>query len=127
MKRINETEVPRELLTLCHKVRKLLKQKKYHKVKHLINKALFKYPHAPEPHNLFGLILEAQGDHLSAMKHFRAAYALDPAYIPSKYNLEYFGSFYTSGECAYEESDCLNKIKDDIHKNIIIELKSATF
>jgi len=72
----------------------------------LIEEAIGKYPHAPEPHNLLGLLLEAQGEHIAAMKHFRAAWALDPTYLPTRQNLDYFGSCYPSGKWAYDESDC---------------------
>jgi len=60
----------------------------------------------PEPHNLIGELLQKKGDHISAMKHFRAAWALEPTYIPVRYNLHVFASFYTDGKCAYDESDC---------------------
>ena len=43
---------------------------------------------APEPHNLFGILLELRGDGDSARKHYRAAYALDPTYRPASRNLE---------------------------------------
>ena len=41
-----------------------------------------------------------------AMKHFRAAYALDPTYIPARYNMEQYGNMCPSGRCAYTEEDC---------------------
>jgi len=40
---------------------------------------------------------------VTAMKHFRASYALDPAYFPARYNLECFGNFYPKGKWAYDE------------------------
>jgi Flp pilus assembly protein TadD len=42
---------------------------------------------AAQPHNLFGILLEYQGDRLRAMKHYRAATDLDPTYMPAKHNL----------------------------------------
>jgi hypothetical protein len=63
-------------------------------------------PHAPEPHNLLGMLLENQGDHLLAMKHFRAAWALEPTYLPARYNLEVYGTFFSKGAGAYDEEDC---------------------
>ncbi|MPN31218.1 hypothetical protein SDC9_178692 [bioreactor metagenome] len=39
------------------------------------------------------------------MKHFRAAWALDPTYIPARQNLDCYGTFFSNGKCAYDESD----------------------
>jgi hypothetical protein len=52
------------------------------------------------------LVLEKESDHLLAMKHFRAAWALDPTYLPARYNLENFGTFVPKGRGAFDESDC---------------------
>lgn len=43
---------------------------------------------APQPHNLLGILCELTGDDMSARKHYRAAYALDPTYRPACRNLE---------------------------------------
>ena len=75
-----------------------------------------KFPHAPHPHNLIGLLLELQGDHPAAMKHFRAAWALDPAYVPARYNLDHFGTFFSGGSWAIDESDCPPAQKKDNYK-----------
>jgi Flp pilus assembly protein TadD len=48
---------------------------------------------APQPHNLFGILLEYRGDRLRAMKHYRAATDLDPTYLPAKNNLYRIGQF----------------------------------
>ena len=42
---------------------------------------------APEPHNLYGILLECRGERLRAIRHYRAAYALDPACKPAERNL----------------------------------------
>ncbi len=41
-----------------------------------------------EAPNLLGALIEMQGDWLEALKHYRAALALDPAYKPADENLE---------------------------------------
>ncbi|HAQ41293.1 MAG TPA: hypothetical protein DCM73_10975 [Clostridiales bacterium] len=105
MKQINMLEDRKELIELCMEIRGYVEQNKYIECESLIKNAMGKYPHSPEPHNLLGLLLEAQGDHVTAMKHFRASYALDPAYFPARYNLECFGNFYPKGKWAYDESD----------------------
>ena len=95
-----------ELTLLCGTVRALLKHSEFEECTILITDAMGKHPHAPEPHNLFGVLLERQCDHLAAMKHFRAACALDPTYVPARCNLNNYGSFYFKGQCAIDETDC---------------------
>ena len=72
----------------------------------MICQAMGQFPNAPQPHNLLGIVMEKEGDHASAMRHFRAAYALDPTYLPARQNLDHYGTFYSRGGCAYDESDC---------------------
>ena len=43
---------------------------------------------AAEPQNLMGIFYELSGDESLAKKHYRAAYALDPAFKPASRNLE---------------------------------------
>lgn len=94
-----------EIEELCASVRKLVSEKKYGECISSITRVMGNYPHAPEPHNLLGIVLEKMGDHLMAMKHFRAAWALDPSYLPANHNLNTYGTFFSSGKCAYDESD----------------------
>lgn len=105
-----------ELSVLTSTVRELIGQKKYQECWQLIKEAMKEHPHAPEPHNLVGILLEHEGDHLTAMKHFRAAWALDPTYIPVRYNLEHFGTFFTTGKEVYDEFDCPNEKEKDLYK-----------
>jgi len=114
--RINLTAKQHELAVLCHMVRKLVGQEKYRECELMIRKAMGKYPHAPEPHNLMGILLAEEGDQITAMKHFRAAWALDPTYIPARYNLERFGSFYPQEKYAFDETDCHEGQKKDLFK-----------
>ena len=92
---------------LCRTVRQLVGRQNFSKCEKLIFEAMRKYPHAPEPHNLIGVVFEKKGDHVSAMKHFRAAWSLDPTYIPARHNLDLYGTFDVKGKCAFDESDCL--------------------
>ena len=64
------------------------------------------YPSAPQPYNLMGIVLEKTGNHPAAMKHFRAAWALDPTYVPANRNLERYGTFHSGIKEAYDECDC---------------------
>lgn len=116
MKQIGIPKSQQELAELCCTVRKLIDQKKYQEIELLIQSAMGRYPHAPEPHNLMGILLEKEGDHLTAMKHYRAAWALDPTYLPARYNLERIGTFFSKGKCAFDETDCPKDKKEDLYK-----------
>ncbi len=94
------------LRALCRKVRELAGSGDIEGGKRTAIEAMGNHPHAPQPHNLLGLMLEKQGAHLLAMKHFRAAWALEPAYVPARQNLDQYGTFYTAAHDAYDESDC---------------------
>ncbi len=95
-----------DLAMLCNMVKDMIQQKEFDKCEALIADAMKKYPHSPEPHNLIGVMLEKQGNHVAAMKHFRAAWGLDPTYLPARFNLDSYASFYTKGQCAFDENDC---------------------
>ena len=100
------SENTEDLSTLCGTVRQLISMQDYRNCERLIRSAMGEYPHAPEPHNLIGILLEKEGDHQMAMRHFRAAWALDPTYIPARQNLDCYGTFFSGGKCAYDERDC---------------------
>lgn len=95
-----------QLRELTEKVMCLSRQRRYQEAAVLAAGAMGEFPHEPQPHNLLGLLLEMQGDHLSAMKHFRAAWALDPTYKPARTNMDHYGSFYPTGGWAFKEEDC---------------------
>ncbi len=109
MREIKQTCENEELLKLCNKVRELISAADYNNCYDIICLAMRVFPDAPHPHNLLGILLEQKGQHAAAMRHFRAAYALDPTYLPARQNLESFGTFYSSGDCAFDESDCIPK------------------
>jgi len=98
------------LAALCDAVRKLIEKGVYQECEQQITTAMSKYPHAPQPHNLIGLLLEKMGDRRAAMKHFRAACALDPAYVPARRNMERYANLYSQGTYAFDETDGLHAI-----------------
>lgn len=97
---------PPGLAVLTAQVKRLVKRQKYGAAAALIVAAMQAYPHAPHPHNLMGALMEAQGDNAAAMKHYRAAWALDPGYEPARYNLDRFASFEEKAHAAFSENDC---------------------
>lgn len=60
----------------------------YVKARTYLKKAISENMDSPEPHNLLGVLLENKGDRILAIKHYRAALDLDPAYRPAQKNLE---------------------------------------
>lgn len=103
---LGNNEEAEKLTSLCEQVKNMIKENKYENCYKLIVEEMKSFPHAPQPHNLLGMLLERQGKHLLAMKHFRAAWALDPTYLPSRHNLEVYGTFFSKGTGAFDENDC---------------------
>ena len=88
-------------------VKEMIQSKYYKECEALISSLMLKSPHSALPHNLMGILLEKQGRHEEAMRHFRAAYALDPQYEPAEKNMENLGSFVMRHECDYGENFCI--------------------
>ena len=95
-----------ELSDLCEHARDMVRRRNFVECIDMLRKAMAEYPSAPQPHNLLGIVLEKSGNHLDAMKHFRAAWALDPTYAPAGQNLSNYGTFCSRGAVAYDECDC---------------------
>jgi Tfp pilus assembly protein PilF len=91
---------------LCDRARELIGRGDYDACEQMIRGAMGAYPHAPQPHNLLGILLEARGEGALAMKHYRAAWALDPTYLPVRRNLDNCATFAKRGRPAYDDSDC---------------------
>lgn len=106
------SEEKRELTKVANEVRTLVEDRAYEECDRLLRGVVGKYPHAPEPHNLFGILFEKEGNHLGAMKHFRAAWALDPTYLPARFNLAQYTSFYATEVVAFNEGDCPELVED---------------
>lgn len=98
---------------LLLKIKSLIRSDHFEEGENLIRTAIMAYPHAPEPHNLFGILLEKMDEHSMAMKHFRIALELDPMYLPARHNLECYGTFFSKGSCAYDEADCITDGSND--------------
>lgn len=110
----NTIKEKHEMRILCRKIKKLIKMQNFTECENSILKAMEKYPHSPVPHNLLGVILEYQDDSSNAIKHFRAAWALDPSYIPAKFNLEYYEDSLNKHHFAIDERDCVHEITFEI-------------
>ena len=58
-----------------------------------VQKAIAADPAHPEAYNLFGTLLEINGDWLEAQKFYRAALDIDPTFKPARANLDRTASF----------------------------------
>ncbi|MFA9466599.1 MAG: hypothetical protein ACERKN_20235 [Velocimicrobium sp.] len=108
-----------DLVNLCILIKQRIKSKNFAVGEMEVKNAMSKYPHSAIPHNLLGILLEKQNNHVLAMKHFRAAYSLDPTYWPVRHNLDLYASFYPIGHVAYDESDCTPKDEEKIKIKIV--------
>ena len=104
---LKKTTSPLELL--CREVREAVAHGNYTDCMERVCHYMAVYPSAPHPHNLMGILLEKQGNHTQAMRHFRAAWALDPTYTPAQENLETYATFHSHGQCAFDEGDCRSR------------------
>lgn len=95
-----------ELTGLIAQAKTMIETDAFGECEALLSAAMFQNPHSAVPHNLMGLLLEKEQRHEDAMKHFRAAYALDPAYAPSRWNLEGFAESYHTRNEAFFTNDC---------------------
>lgn len=100
--------IPKEQAKLlCEQVKALINDKKYNQCEGLIASYMGKYPHACQPHNLMGILLEEEGNHTIAMEHFRVAWMFDPSYLPAQQNLTSCSdSFVKQKKYYYEKKDC---------------------
>ena len=95
-----------QLHDLIAQARELIRQREFDVCEALLATAMFQNPHSAVPHNLMGLLLEQKRQHEDAMKHFRAANALEPTYGPARGNLEGFAECYKTRREAYFVGDC---------------------
>ena len=106
---MKESAVSEDLISLKMlpaEARRLTEEGSYAECEAMLCRAMARFPDAPQPHNLYGVLLYKEGDPASAMRHFRASWALDPAYRPAKWNITNCGDVFSHGNCAFEESDC---------------------
>lgn len=87
-----------ELKELCEKVRNLIKEESLTEAELAIAQGMGQFPDAAIPHNLMGIVKEIKNDRVAAMKHFRAAYALDPSDKSIRANIDHLCSFRPTGK-----------------------------
>ena len=98
---------PKQMQALTARMRVLVQEKHMCEAEAAAAKTMAYAPHETQLHNLIGIIMERENDHIQAMKHFRTAMALDPKFVPARINMERYGSFsFTMPRPAYDEADC---------------------
>ena len=110
----NNDQIRVEMAQLCSSVRAFIMDGDYESGIELIKKSMARYPHSPQPHNLLAIVLEMTGKHRAALKHFKAALALDPEYMPAKYNLHLYSVSIARGEYAFDETDITEAVCGDV-------------
>lgn len=103
-------QVNDEVMTdLCMKVKKYIEEKDWDSCMELIPRYMERYPNSAVPHNLLGIVLESQGHHPDAMRHFRAAWSLDPTFLPASQNIDAYSLYDSEKDVkpAYTVDDCL--------------------
>ncbi|MDD4370841.1 MAG: hypothetical protein PHD56_07205 [Anaerostipes sp.] len=93
---------------LINEVKSDIQRARYNDGESKVALAMQENPHSAVPHNLMGILLEKEHDYTQAMRHFRAAYALDPTYTPARTNLEECGDMCSTGKCCYGNEDYLD-------------------
>ena len=97
----------KQMQALTARVRALVQENHVCEAEAAAAMAMADAPHEAQPHTLMGIIMERENDPIQAMKHFRAAWALDPTFVPARVNMESYGSFsFTMPRPAYDEADC---------------------
>lgn len=106
MKKRELTQEEKDLITASEMVRKYIAAEDWEACQKVIPEYMEQYPDSAWPHNLMGIMLESQRKHPQAMKHFRAAWSLDPSFTPADENMEQ----YTDYESAVRVKPVYGKI-----------------
>lgn len=106
-----DNEENNDMTQLCKDFRDALAQRNYERCEYDAMMAMMEDPNSAQLHNLLGVLAETKGDHALAMRHFRAAWAMDPTFLPARHNLELTGTFFAKGALALEDADCPEKVE----------------
>jgi len=114
MKSREKGQISREeqdLGSLCSMIKEYVEKNDWAACMEQIPKYMELYPDSAVPHNLMGIVLESQGKHPEAMKHFRAAWSLDSTFVPANRNMDAYSMYDRKGEVepAYTMEDCMPK------------------
>ncbi|MCZ7665599.1 MAG: response regulator [Thermoleophilia bacterium] len=91
----NDAADYRTLIELC---KHAIQDRRFEEAGEIARRAMARDPAQPEAFNLFGALLEIEGDSLESLKFYRAALDIDPTYQPARANLERAVSWPRAGE-----------------------------
>ena len=86
--RENVSDLPKDYDSLMSAAKKKASKREFEEAIVLVKQAIGQNPNNAEAFNLLGELLEVTGDNLQAVKNYRVATDLDPAYKPAQKNLE---------------------------------------
>ncbi len=89
-------------------IREMIRVGNYQESETRVRELMMLYPDCAAPHNLYGIIMELQGDRICAMKHYRVAWALDNTYMPARHNMERLAGLEKSWKIAFNAQDCIS-------------------
>lgn len=78
-------------------------------------KMSMKYPHAPQPQNLLGIIAELNHDCKLAIRHYKAALDFDSHYNPALKNLDRLSELEPSKDYCFNDEDNQNQEHNSHH------------
>lgn len=105
-----------ELRELCLDVKKEIEDGDYEAADLEIRNAMKNDPDSGVPHNLMGILQEHRRNHVGAMKHFRAAWALEPTLLCARWNLDVYGGGNRLVKCAYVDDEVPQKHEEQRYK-----------
>jgi len=77
-----------DYLSLIELTKRHISDRSFSAAREIVPRAIAADPDQPEAYNLFGALLEINGDLLKAQKFYRAALDIDPTFQPARANLE---------------------------------------
>ena len=86
--RENVSDLPKHYDSLISTAKNKASKRQFEEAITLVKQAIGVNPNNAEAFNMLGELLEVTGDNLQAMKNYRVAIDLDPAYRPAQKNLE---------------------------------------
>ncbi|MEL6459247.1 MAG: response regulator [Cyanobacteria bacterium J06636_27] len=86
--RENVSDLPKDYDSLISTAKNKASKREFEEAITLVKQAIGVNPNNAEAFNMLGELLEVTGDNLQAMKNYRVATDLDPAYRPAEKNLE---------------------------------------
>ncbi|MFP4686958.1 MAG: response regulator [bacterium] len=97
---VDENADPEQIpLETCIKfAKKMINNRNFSEARKYLEKAVGRDPNDPEVFNLLGVIYEFDNQETKAMKNYRTAVSLDPAYQPARDNLDRISKFSHSRE-----------------------------